>query len=56
MASALSLRVSLRLLYVPQVVLNEGSVQSAPFVADSSYEPQGYGLRTQLLFGLAYYL
>jgi len=58
MASALSLRISVRLLYAPQIVLNEGAVQSAPFepTATPSHETQGYGLRTQLLFGFAYYL
>lgn len=58
MASALSLRVSVRLLYVPQIVLNEGAVQSAPFEpsAAPNYETQGYGLRSQLLFGFVYYL
>ncbi len=55
-ASSLSLRVSVRLLYVPRVSLNEGTVLSEPFTPTSSYEPQGYGLRTQLLFGLSYYL
>jgi hypothetical protein len=56
MASALSLRISVRLLYAPQISLNEGSVQSAPFTPTTDYEPQGYGLRTQLLFGFVYYL
>ena len=56
MASAQSLRISVRLLYVPQIILNEGSVQSAPFTQTTDYEPQGYGLRTQFLFGFVYYL
>lgn len=55
-ANSLSLRISLRLLYVPQVVLNDGSIQSAPFTPVELDQPQGYGLRTQLLFGLVYYL
>lgn len=55
-ANALSLRMSVRLLYVPQIALNDGSVLSAPFTPVDSDQPQGYGLRTQLLFGLVYYL
>lgn len=55
-ANSLSLRVSVRLLYVPKISLNDGTVLSQPFDPTSSSEPQGYGLRTQLLFGLAYYL
>lgn len=59
--SALSLRVSLRALYVPVVALNDGMVQSAIVGADQtpamlSSTLQGYATHFQFLMGLAYYL
>lgn len=60
--SALSLRFSTRILYVPLIPLNSGVVRSAPFDAGPGGGPPvgseyvGYGVRGQLFLGLAYYL
>jgi hypothetical protein len=57
-ASALSLRLSTRLLYVPLVPLNDGAVRSSPFDADPPVGATfiGYGLLMQAYLGLVYYL
>lgn len=56
-ASAVSLRLSGRLLYVPLVPLNNGDVRSAPFDADppSGSKFLGYGTHGQLFLGFVYY-
>ena len=62
MASSLSLRLSLRWLYVPIIVLNDGAVQSS-LVSRSDQTPnmlatsiQGYASHFQFALGLVYYL
>jgi hypothetical protein len=57
-ASALSLRLSSRLLYVPLVPLNNGDVRSAQFELDPAAAPTfvGYGSHAQVLLGFVYYL
>jgi hypothetical protein len=57
-ASALSLRLSMRLLYAPLVPLNDGVVRSSPFEADAPVGSAfiGYGLLTQVYLGFVYYL
>lgn len=57
-ASALSLRLSGRLLYVPLVPLNNGDVRSANFDADPPAGTTflGYGTHGQLFLGFVYYL
>ena len=60
--SSLSLRLSLRFLYVPVIVLNDGAVQSSlipvsdqtPNMLATSY--QGYASHFQFALGLVYYL
>jgi hypothetical protein len=56
--SALSLRLSIRVLYVPLVPLNGGVVRSAPFAADPPVDAAfiGYGTHAQVFLGLVYYL
>lgn len=62
MPSSLSLRLSLRFLYVPVIVLNDGAVQSSlisasdqtPNMLATSY--QGYASHFQFALGLVYYL
>lgn len=60
--SGLSLRLSLRFLYVPVIVLNDGAVQSS-LVSGSDQTPnmlatsyQGYASHFQFALGLVYYL
>jgi hypothetical protein len=60
--SSLSLRLSLRFLYVPAIVLNDGAVQSS-LISNSEQTPnmlatsyQGYASHFQLALGLVYYL
>jgi hypothetical protein len=60
--NGLSLRFSTRILYVPAVVLNDGSVESAP-ISTSTQSPtdlgntfQGYATQVQVYLGLVYYL
>ena len=57
-ASAVSLRLSGRLLYVPLVPLNGGDVRSADFAADPPAGPAflGYGTHAQIFLGFVYYL
>lgn len=57
-ASALSLRFSGRLLYVPLIPLNNGDVRSANFDADPPAGTTflGYGTHGQLFLGFVYYL
>ena len=57
-ASALSLRLSARVLYVPLVPLNDGVVRSAAFDAAPPVGSTflGYGTTTQLFLGFVYYL
>ena len=60
--SSLSLRVSLRFLHVPVVVLNDGAVQSAPVSRSDltpnmlAMTPQGYASHFQFALGFVYYL
>lgn len=57
-ASAVSLRLSGRLLYVPLVPLNGGDVRSADFAADPPAGTTflGYGTHVQIFLGFVYYL
>jgi hypothetical protein len=57
-ASAVSLRLSGRLLYVPLVPLNGGDVRSADFAADPPAGSTflGYGTHGQIFLGFVYYL
>jgi len=57
-ASALSLRLSTRVLYVPLVPLNDGAVRSADFGVDAAAAAAfvGYGTLAQVYLGFVYYL
>jgi hypothetical protein len=57
-ASALSLRLSTRVLYVPLVPLNDGVVRSAGFddVPPVGSTFSGYGTHAQIYLGFVYYL
>ncbi len=57
-ASALSLRLSARLLYVPLIPLNNGDVRSAQFELEPAAEERfvGYGPHGQAFLGFVYYL
>jgi len=57
-ASALSLRLSARLLYVPLIPLNNGDVRSAQFELDPPAGESfvGYGTHAQAFLGFVYYL
>jgi hypothetical protein len=57
-ASALSLRLSTRVLYVPLVSLDNDTVRSADFAVDAASEPTflGYGTHAQAYLGFVYYL
>ncbi len=57
-ASALSLRLSTRVLYVPLVTLDGDTVRSADFAVDATGAPTflGYGTHAQAYLGFVYYL
>ena len=57
-ASALSLRLSARLLYAPLIPLNNGDVRSAQFDLEPAAGETfvGYGTHGQAFLGFVYYL